>query len=296
MIYSLGMTSFLLAVAAVAATVTAARRPLGALVEGGRNPAVAAALARVEGWRLLRHPLVLAGVSGAVLGFPYGGNEDWQFRWGMTGVYLYAIAMAGMVVVHLAISRDRRGDTDELAATLPTGMRTRVAGHARSLAWLLLPVGLLWVGVVVVRLGPDLSHPMADGGVAFVWQPSLLELAQGPVAVAVYLLVALAAGVWWRHSAVGVALPLLLMFSPLVWMFTMVVDLTVTVPYQSGRLVEIAGIHTVGQYLFLAGVAAVAASGALLRYGPRRRWGWTAAAATVVTLVGAALRVHEGLL
>lgn len=292
----IGVVVFLAVVVVVAAVVTDRRRPVAVLAGANSDVRVVPVLARVEGVRLLRHPLVLLSVVGVVTGFPYGGTEDWQFRWGMSGAYLFVLAMASMIVVHLAVARDGRSDTDELAASLPVAVRTRVVAHMVSLVWLLVPVCTLWALYAAVRFDGELSHSIATGtSVPYLWRPSLLELAQGPVAVAVYVLLALAAGVWWRHSAIGVVVALLLALSPLVWMFPLVVDLTTTVPHGGTATVALGTMHTFGHYLFLAGLGGFALGGALVRYGSRRLWIPVTVLGAAAVVVGAVVRANAGL-
>lgn len=290
MIFGVGVTAVLLTVVTLAAIVTAWRRPIPALAGGNPARRTVPALARTEGVRLLRHPLVVAGAIAVPTGFPYfAGSHGWEFRWGISGVHLNALAMAAMIVVHRAVTRDRRSGTDELAASLPVGMRTRVRAHVLSLAWLLLPAWALWVVYVPIRFGGELSRVIADGPVSYLWEPSLLELAQGPVSLAIYLLIGVAAGVWWRHSAVGIVVAYLMVFSPLVWMFPMVIQLG----YQGTGNVSLGAIHTFGHYVFLAGVATFALGGALVRHGPRRLWLMAVAVGAVGALIGSVL--HPGL-
>lgn len=292
----IGVVVFLVLLVAAAAVVTDRRRPVAVPAGGGPDARVVPVLARVEGVRLLRHPLVLLSVVGVVTGFPYGGTEDWQFRWGMSGAYLFVLAMAAMVVVHLAVARDGRSDTDALVGSLPIGMRTRVGSHVLSLVWLLVPLCALWALYAVVRFDGQLSYRIVKGeSVPYLWQPSLLELAQGPIAVAIYVLLALAAGVWWRHSAIGVIVALLLAMSPLVWMFPLVVDLTATVPYGGTATVTLGAMHTLGHYLFLAGLAVFALGGALGRHGSRRLWVPMAVVGAAAVVIGAVVRANAGL-
>lgn len=281
---------------AVTAVVIVDRRAVYAPTAGGFTPSVALLLARVEGGRLLRHPLVWVAILAGLAGFPFlGGGEDWQVRWGLTGEYLSLLAAVAFVVVHFAVSRDRRSGTDELVASLPTGPATRVPGHLLSSLWLLVPVTVLWSAYLWWRFAPSGGITIADGNLSYRWAPPVAEVAQGPVMVAVVLLLAVAAGVWWRHPVAGVLVPLLLFFSPLLWMVPLTMDVGPIAPYLQNRIVHVSYGYLVWHYLFMAGLGTLAVAAAMLRRGPRALWGAVAALAGVALWAGFVLRRHEWL-
>ena len=286
------VSSILLAVA-VAAAVVVDRRATYAPAVAGFNGSVARLVARVEGMRLLRSPLVLVGFVATAFGFPGGFGEDWALRWGLTGSYLSAFGVGGFVLLHLATSRDRRSGTDELVDSLPTAAGTRVTGHLLSSLWLVVPITALWVPFVLWRLGPTGGMTIADGVVSFRWQPPLVELGQGLLVLPVVLLLAVAVGVWWRHQVVGVVVALLLFFSPLLWVMPLTVDAGPIAPYLQNRVVNVGYQHLPWHYLFMAALAVLAIAAALARRGSRRLWASVATVAAVALVVGDVLRRHE---
>lgn len=285
-------SSILLAVAVVAVFVVD-RRTMYAPAAGRFTPSVSLLLARIEGMRLLRHPLVWVGVAAVAFGFPGGFERDWAMRWGLTGSYLSTVAVAGFFVMHLATSRDRRSGTDELADSLPTGPATRVPAHLLSSLWLAVPVIALWIPFVWWRLGPTGGMTVADSILSFRWEPPIVELAQGPVLLPVVLLLAVAAGVWWRHPVVAVVIPLLLFFSPLLWIMPLTVDAGPIAPYLQNRVVDVGYGHLPWHYVFMTGLTVLAIAAAMLRRGSRRLWGSLAVIAMVAIVVGDVLRRHE---
>lgn len=279
--------------AAVAAIAVVDRRTSPTPDAAGFSPRTAVLLARVEGMRLLRHPLVWLTGAAALLGLPYGGGEDWRVRWGLTGAYLSLLAVAGFALVHVAVSRDRRAGTEELSASLPIGPRTRVAGHLLSSLWLVVPATLGWAAYLWWRLGPSGALPIQDGTVSYRWEPPLAELAQGPLLLLVALLLAVAAGVWWRHPAVGVLVPLLLFLSPVLWMVPLTIDVGPIAPYLEDRIAYVDGAYLAWHYLFMVGLGLLAVATAMLRHGPRRWWGGLAGLAGAALWVGFLLQRHE---
>lgn len=279
--------------AAVVGIVVADRRTSPSPDAAGFSPRTAVLLGRVEGMRLLRHPLVWLAAAAGLLGLPYGGGEDWRLRWGLTGAYLSALAVVGFILVHFAVSRDQRAGTDELAASLPIGPRTRVPGHLISSLWLLVPATSGWAAFLWWRLGPSGALFIEDGTVSYRWQPPVAELAQGPFLLLVALLLAVAAGVWWRHPAVGVLMPLLLFFSPVMWMVPLTVDVGPIAPYLQDDVAHVAGVYLAWHYVFLVGLAVLAVAAALLRHGSRMLWGGLAVVAGAALWVGFLLQRHE---
>lgn len=208
-------------------------------------------------------------------------------------MYLSVVAAVGFVLLHFAVSRDRRSDTDELAASLPTGPATRVPGPLLSSLWLLVPVTALWSAYLWWRFVPSRAITIADGTLSYRWAPTVAELAQGPVMLAVVLLLAVAAGVWWRHPVAGVLVPLLMFFSPLVWMVGLMMDVGLIAPYQQNRIAHVSHGYLVWHYLFMAGLGTLAVAAAMLRRGSRALWGAVGVLAVVALWAGFVLRRHE---
>lgn len=141
-----------------------------------RHRAATGALASVEGRRLLRHPIVLAGTALTVfllLEATWGQAPVLQRDAIATGAALFPLAAATLLAVNLAVLRSRRHGADELYTTLLTAPHQRTAAHLVSVAW---PVAL---GVALVAA--DLVYVIALGAVG---SPDPFELATGPAIVA----------------------------------------------------------------------------------------------------------------
>ncbi len=150
-------------------------------------------LARVEGRRLLRHPVVLvAFVLCAV----------WMIALakGLVGGDYFAVAgpgllpvLAALVAANLAALRSRRSDTEELYESLPSPERTRTLAHLLSLGWL-FGGSAVFVAAAFVGLGGLDGFVIDFKGTTAV--PSVAELAQGPFAVATVAAVGIALARW----------------------------------------------------------------------------------------------------
>lgn len=112
------------------------------------------ALARVEGEKLLRSPLFLAGAAFVVLGsaiFVRASLADPSATWNANGWTVAAgtifLAILTMVATNHAALRDRREDTDEQHASLPIGRATRTGGLLVATAW---PAAVAAVMVLLV--------------------------------------------------------------------------------------------------------------------------------------------------
>lgn len=104
--------------------------------------APARALARVEGKKLLRSPLFLAGAAFVALGsaiFVRASLTDPAATWDDDGWTVAAatifLAILTMVATNLAALRDRREDTEEQHASLPVAPSTRTVGLLVATAW-----------------------------------------------------------------------------------------------------------------------------------------------------------------
>jgi hypothetical protein len=100
------------------------------------------ALARVEGEKLLRSPLFLAGAAFVALGsaiFVRASLTDPSATWNDDGWTVAAgtifIAILTMVATNHAALRDRREDTEEQHASLPIGRSIRTGGLLVATAW-----------------------------------------------------------------------------------------------------------------------------------------------------------------
>lgn len=180
---------------------TGARRRLRVELRGTASApggmAVAMALARREGLRVLVHPaffigLALTGVAVTALGVEDPPN--WREDAPILGLFLFPYCGMVLIAVALAVSRARRLGTDELFQTLPASDGARSAGHLLSVAW---PV-VASAAIAAVTL----AYAETRGAVG---TPDLAEVASGPVLVACAGAVGVLVGRWFP---VAVAAPL----------------------------------------------------------------------------------------
>ena len=150
-------------------------------------------LARVEGMRMLRHPVVLVGLG---LSVAFTLLNEWDSVGGdyfaVTGPGLLPL-LVSLVAANLAALRSRRSDTDELYASLPSPARARTLAQLASLAWLAAGTAV-FVGVFFVAFGGLDGFVVTYGGDTAV--PSVGELAQGPLAIATVAALGIALARW----------------------------------------------------------------------------------------------------
>jgi hypothetical protein len=141
------------------------------------------ALVWIEGVRLLRHPIFLGGVALSAAAMLRASNGDpGTSYWALVFFGLVPVGAATLFVTNFAALRSRRHHTDDLYASLPASAR------ARTVSLLLAP--LLTVPVSVALVALDYVLLDAGSGLELTWErtrgvPSLVELAQAPVAVLV---------------------------------------------------------------------------------------------------------------
>jgi len=142
----------------------------GALDEWG----AALALARAEGWRLLRSPALVP--AALLLGMSSFGGPHWVSLGALTrqGAFpcLFVAAMT-MVAVNLAVRRARRHRTEEIYGAAPISAAVRTGGHLLSVLWPAAATGV----VLVLQLGYWKLGRDAYGS----FSPA--DLATGPVLV-----------------------------------------------------------------------------------------------------------------
>ena len=150
-------------------------------------------LARAEGRRLLRHPLILLAAALLValdfLTMLFVDKVDADgYAWSLTVPFM-PFAAAVLVVVNLAALRGVRDDADELYASLPAPARARTAAHLVSLAWAVAATALLVALAVIVF--------MSKGG----HLPGIFPAITAPVIVALCGTLGLALARWLPHPA-----------------------------------------------------------------------------------------------
>jgi putative exporter of polyketide antibiotics len=140
------------------------------------------ALANIQGRKLLRHPVTLAGVGFAVIGtaaFVRAAIDrsviDWDEDGWTIGAGFLILAILMLVAANLAALRDRREDTVEQFDTLPATRSARTGG---------LLVGVLWPAVlsaVILELVMVYAASVTDLG---RWDQILVAAAQLATVVA----------------------------------------------------------------------------------------------------------------
>lgn len=244
-------------------------------------------LARVEGARLLRHPVVLVALALSIA---------YTIAWSqLLGGDYFAVSgsgllplLAALVATNLAALRSRRSDTDELYDSLPAPARTRTLAHLLSLGWLFAGCALYVAAFTVALGGLDGFAIRYDGATL---TPSIAELAQGPAAVTAVAAIGIALARWIPFLPTGSVLAAgLVLFqmpatswnlqSAWTW-FLPIVNAAETPPHtsfpcdNSGDGVSWCGepvfqVTAVGWHLaYLAGIAVVAGALALMRHDRR---------------------------
>jgi hypothetical protein len=147
------------------------------------------ALARVEGGRLIRHPIVLGGTVlslGAFVMATWWTAPVLQRDDILTGVSLMPLAGSAFFVANLAVLRSRRHGTDELYQGLVATPSERTVAHLLSVAWV--------VAMAIAVVGAYLGYEVLEGAVG---APRVAELAVGPAIVALVGALGVAVARWW---------------------------------------------------------------------------------------------------
>jgi hypothetical protein len=160
------------------------------------------ALARIEGVRLIVHPIFLAGFVLTILlayAFPLGSEIGGKYLL-LMGLGTLPSALATLVVVNLASLRTRRSDTGELFASLSSPARARTLAHVASLAFA--------VGFCVAVVAAGYAAFGAWDGIVVDFEgrtetPSPFELANGPAGVAALGALGLALARWLPYLPVA---------------------------------------------------------------------------------------------
>jgi len=247
------------------------------------------ALARVEGRRLLMHPVfVLAmATSGLGLAVDIAANGEDQLT-GLAGARLaggilvvFGAGLGTFVAASLAASRERRDGAQDFYVAQPVTPRLRTQAALLSLGW----AGLASAALIAVA---TVAVAGLDGAITIEGQPYALrplELAQGPL----YLVLAGAVGVLigcWSRSAYPTALGALLFVPPMTWGPYFVFGDGVPKGFAYDWLDNTSvAWHLVG----LTGLILLAAGGALARHDRRPRVVVLAIVGLCATIAGLAL-------
>lgn len=136
--------------------------------------AMAWALARREGPRLLRHPLVVVGfLMGSLNLLQPTDVVDLGAQSSNAPFFCLWVAAMTLVASHLAVRRGRRHGTEELFSVTSGPLRGRTAAHLLAVAWPTAGATVL----MLVYMGVNLAK---DHYASVIWA----DLAVGPVLVA----------------------------------------------------------------------------------------------------------------
>lgn len=269
------------------------------------------ALARVEGQRLLRHPVFLAGAALSILfavSFSRASDIGGDYFL-LAGPALLPLALATLIAVNLAALRSRRSDTEELYASLSARAEARTLAHLVSIGWpTVFAAGL--VAAQFVYFGAADGLLVDPGGRQEI--PSVFELAQGPAAVALLGILGLTLARWVPYLPVAPVLSvgLLVVEMPLTtwnipgakaWLAPIVNPAIATEgaswPCSTGQewpctLDRFASGSVGWHLLYLAGAATVLAALAWQRHRPTSRFlVGLVAVAVIAAAVGGTLQV-----
>lgn len=289
--------AFLLGLIAVAVAVAErSRRASRAEFSGASLPGYAGpttvAVAGAEAVRLVRHPVTLLGLAGTVATTANSWSEPaLGSRWLWLGFLLYPLLGGMFIASHLAVSRDHHAGMAELAASFPADTAQRTVGHLLAAAMLTVPIAVAWYIVVGARLGWRWTAPLEGNGWSATWEPGVVEMSQPLLVVAIVLSIAVAAGRWWRHPLAAILVPLLLLFSPLLWMVPLAMEGGQHGHWETHVHVgEVTTTQLAWHLVFLAGLLTLAVVGALLWDDRRRRFLALAALGLVAMVAGFGLQ------
>ena len=136
------------------------------------------ALSRIEGRRLLRHPVFLFAAALTLLFFRDAGDGGTLEQF-VGGFGWLPLASATLVVASLAALRSRRDGTDDLYGSLPRRRPSRTAGQLLAVLWT-LPVSCAVLVAVLI------DNRSADYGPGVPHAPGIDQLVQGPLMVVAF--------------------------------------------------------------------------------------------------------------
>lgn len=186
---------------------------------------VVSQLALAEARRLLRHPVVLAGLLLSLIA-SVAATADPDARAGglpflfLSGAAVWPLAVGGFLAANLAAVRTRRHGTVELEDTTVTGPADRTLGVLAAMA-ALTTLGLLLVLVDTILFGAwdGLPVRLFEGYVDRAMHPA--ELAQGPLVVTFMAALGVAVGRWVPSRLLGplMLVPAVVGFFQVTWRF-----------------------------------------------------------------------------
>ena len=246
---------------------------------------VARAVARIEARHLFRVAIVPAAL-GVLMGVGSGDDVVQLPSASFNAAFnLLLLAAVTLVASHRAVTRARRDGSEELFGTTPASARARTGGHLLAV---MVPT-MLGALVTAVSVTALVSQAQLVG--ELVWS----ELAVGPVLVA-------------GGGCLGVLLARLWPqpFAPYLACFLIAVaELGVNTPalagsglrwlvfWIEGTLWWLLPRYSAAHLVYLLGLVAMAAVGALVRHGVTRRLAGVGAVAVAVTVVAAGVQMRQ---
>lgn len=182
-------------------------------------------LALAEARRLVRHPIVLAGVALSLAGTvaaaltPYQQAAELRFVF-LSGAGHWPLAVGAFLAANLTAVRTRRHGSAELEDTTVTGPARRTVGvlvaMAAPTAW---GLALLAVGSVLLGAWDGVEIHTPEGFLTRSMHPA--ELAQGPLVVGAMAVLGVAFGRWVPSRLVGplMLVPAVIGFFHATWRF-----------------------------------------------------------------------------
>ena len=262
--------------------------PPGVVAGATTPPAwrVAAALARAEGPRLLRSPLVLVGFAlnvAMTFGGPWVSNLRIESA---DSGFVFLLGAAGTLIAsNLATLRGRRHGTEELFGATPAPPGARTDGHLLAVAW---PTALA-VAVLPAVLVTAVVLRDAFG------RPDLADLAVGPLLVAGAGALGVLLARWAPSPVAGPVACIAIAATELFLTSPAMLDngLRWTAFWQSAGDIDIQPDRPSGWHaVYLGGLVAMASVGALARHGLRRPL--VVAGSTALALVAVSVWAQAG--
>lgn len=245
--------------------------------------AVRWALARVEGQRLLRHPIFLLGMASSAVTLalmtgrlPFGAL-DYSATPSMLAGDCFSMvggALWTLLATFLAVTRDRRDDAQDFYLAQPATARLRTEAALLSVAWAAMAGAVLIALGTLLLVGLDgaLVTDVVNGPSNQRYEVQLLELFQGPLYLVLAGTVGVLLGSWTRHVYAAVFAALVLFLPPVALLPWFVFDEGIGHGYFGTieAAADVGGSAPIAsQLLGLAAVAAAAAAAALARHNRR---------------------------
>jgi hypothetical protein len=254
-------------------TAAIAASPSPAVEPVARSRSVRWALARVEGRRLITHPIFMLGMatSATALALASGrlpiGAADRSESVNMLAGDCFVMlggAFWTFLVAFLAASRERRDGAQDFYAGQAVTPRLRIEAMFLSLGCAGLAGAALIAAAALVLVGVD--GTLVGAHARYVLDPG--DLAQGPLYLVLAGALGVLAGSWTRHVYAGVFLAIALFLPPIALLPVVVYDDTLSGGYYGAVY---AGAPFGSQTVGIAALVVLAAAGAMARHDRRPR-------------------------